>query len=777
MDELGHIMNENDLHSTLALLNQEEKTIENEIDSLLCNETELKQLVDSLMKHMSNISLIENDAERLSNLMGFTSKLADSVSHKIRSFDLVKNRVGECLKQVEDIIDLRSCTDGIQKSLMNEDYEEAARHIYRFLSMDESMLRKSASEDFNGNATDLLDTCSLEQSFGKLHEAEQKLKLIVMNRFDEAVKDKDIASVERFFKIFPLINQRMEGLTKLSQYLCGQINEKMSQHKSTNVTSRSAAYLEKLSHLFETIAQTIDIHYPLIETYYGPGNLYHLVVALQTECDRQSTLIINEFKLDKNFVTLTVNITKYLKMNNPTQQQSTQQIDSKEIDKHLTDMMYLMNRSQTYLNFISTRLLTDIDDATQNQHMDGSKEKGQRPKSSLIQLDPLKVDQLIRECQLTQMIHDLNSTYVLFERYFLKESIFKAIQLDMVDLETNKAAESVLTSSMLDDIFFIIKKCMKRSISCGSINVILAMINNCVAVLDTDFFDVMQERVKIGYPNNLSTLDLSNAYTALQAGRYLQSSTEMERMRISFISSLNNLDTACDYINLLSSTIREDVSKSSGIIQKNQVDLFDSCLSDFSSICAKFRKLISGLGMQHLFGSVFKSTVKAMVDSFTSANNQLSDEDVISYESTDGVRPFVQGFLVNFNSQIQSFKKQLTMNNFDLLLSTVSSEISNRLYKALFKCTFNKFGGFQFDREVRSIINYITSISSISVRENFSKLKFICVVFTLENVDEINEYINSEGNNTALRINPNELHQLLRLYTELAPADIRKIKL
>lgn len=62
------------------------------------------------------------------------------------------------------------------------------------------------------------------------------------------------------------------------------------------------------------------------------------------------------------------------------------------------------------------------------------------------------------------------------------------------------------------------------------------------------------------------------------------------------------------------------------------------------------------------------------------------------------------------------------------------------------------------------------------MRESFSKLKFICVTFTLENIDEINDYINSEGNYTALRINPNELHQLLRLYTELTPIDIRKIK-
>ncbi|OTF72732.1 hypothetical protein BLA29_012752, partial [Euroglyphus maynei] len=130
MDEFRHIQSRSDILSTLEHLNEEEKLIEQDIDSFLKKENELQLLMTSLIKHMANISLIESDSERLANLMNFTSVMADNVSYKIRSFDLVKNRVSECLKQVEDIIDLRSCTDGIQKSLADEDYEKAARHIY-----------------------------------------------------------------------------------------------------------------------------------------------------------------------------------------------------------------------------------------------------------------------------------------------------------------------------------------------------------------------------------------------------------------------------------------------------------------------------------------------------------------------------------------------------------------------------------------------------------------------------------------------------------------------
>ena len=56
-----------------------------------------------------------------------------------------------------------------------------------------------------------------------LHDAEAKVKVIISKRFDEAVGREDLASVERFFKIFPLINMHQEGLKKFTNYLCAKV--------------------------------------------------------------------------------------------------------------------------------------------------------------------------------------------------------------------------------------------------------------------------------------------------------------------------------------------------------------------------------------------------------------------------------------------------------------------------------------------------------------------------------------------------------------------------
>ena len=53
--------------------------------------------------------------------------------------------MSSCQQRVLDLLDLQSCTEGVAEALQNEDYEQAAGHVHRFLSLDETTL-KSAEE-------------------------------------------------------------------------------------------------------------------------------------------------------------------------------------------------------------------------------------------------------------------------------------------------------------------------------------------------------------------------------------------------------------------------------------------------------------------------------------------------------------------------------------------------------------------------------------------------------------------------------------------------------
>ena len=136
--------------------------------------------------------------------------------------------MSECQQRVNDLIDLKLCSDGVKAALNEEDYEQAAAHLHRFLAMDENLLKVTASEigaEEDGVNNENLASTSLDAALRTLHEAEKKVAEVVDARFDEAVKLEDHASIERFFKIFPLINLHDQGLKKFTVYLCEKVRE------------------------------------------------------------------------------------------------------------------------------------------------------------------------------------------------------------------------------------------------------------------------------------------------------------------------------------------------------------------------------------------------------------------------------------------------------------------------------------------------------------------------------------------------------------------------
>lgn len=82
--------------------------------------------------------------------------------------------------------------------------------------MDQSLLEQTAN-DVSRNAN------SVAQSVATLQDATRQLQSVIKHKFDEAVKNEDLSSIERFFKIFPLLGMHEDGLHKFSTYLCSKV--------------------------------------------------------------------------------------------------------------------------------------------------------------------------------------------------------------------------------------------------------------------------------------------------------------------------------------------------------------------------------------------------------------------------------------------------------------------------------------------------------------------------------------------------------------------------
>lgn len=152
------------IKETLAQLESKEQQLENEIGELLDREPDFQRSIKEIYAKMPNLDNLLDDTRQLSNKISVTSTIATNVSSKIRYLDCAKERVAACLQRIGDILDLKFCTQNIEKALAVNDYEKAAAHIHRFLSIDENNLKKSSlinenlgRFDYSGHSLDYFD--------------------------------------------------------------------------------------------------------------------------------------------------------------------------------------------------------------------------------------------------------------------------------------------------------------------------------------------------------------------------------------------------------------------------------------------------------------------------------------------------------------------------------------------------------------------------------------------------------------------------------------------
>lgn len=271
--------------------------------------------------------------------------------------------MSECQQRVHDLIDLQVCSQGVIAAIKSEDFEKGASHIERFLSMDEKLLQRTA-DDVSGSIT------TVNLAFNTLTEATAKMRQIIAQKFDDAVIKDDLASVERFFKIFPLIGMHDEGIDKFAKYICTKLDKKSQKELRTSFDIAKAenrvtvAFADTLTLLFENFARVFEVNQPIIESYYGIGRLIQLFAILQKECDREVKRLLVEFHKNRHISRRMQQINENQK---PTGQQSlghfrkpsgssVEKLNAKDVDALLGEITIIHARAELYVRFMRRRI-------------------------------------------------------------------------------------------------------------------------------------------------------------------------------------------------------------------------------------------------------------------------------------------------------------------------------------------------------------------------------------------------------------------------------------
>lgn len=752
MDTISALTELEDLEKIYQQLCEEEKDVETELDRLVGQEGAIHTKMLALHRMGPNLQLIGGDASQLSGMITFTCSLAENVSRKVRQLDLAKTRLYNVIQRADDILDLKFCTDGVQTALRNEDYEQAAAHIHRYLSLDQSVIELSRQGE---------ESSAVDASLVLLQEAEQKLKVIVAEKLDEAVAAVDLAQVERFFKIFPLLGLHQQGLARFGQYLCSQLASKAEENlllaTGADLGEKRALliFADTLTLLLEGIARVVETHQPIVETYYGPGHLYTLITHLQQECDRQAQKIVDRFIQQRGYHTKFQVVQSSMMKSVP-----GERIEPRELDPVLAEVTLMNARAELYLRFLRRRVMADF-------------EVGDA--QSITQEHQQNVEKLLKHCLLSTTMQELIGYYIPMEEYYMRESVNKAVAMDTYE-------KGQLTSSMVDDCFYIVKKCISRALSSSSIDCLCAMINHANSVLESDFREVLYNKLRQGFPaTTLQDIQrgvssaVSLMQSSLQQGKFNTLGIEStEDAKAAFLVTLNNVEVCSENITTLKRNLENDCSKlfSQGVGSGEQAKI-ESCLSDLVSTSTKFKDLLQE-GLTELNTTAIKPQVKPWISSFLSISHNIEEEEFNDYEAND---PWVQQLIVNLEQLMTEFKMALSPVIYDTLTSLMTSLIAIEMEKTVLKCSFSRLGGLQFDKELRSLVAYLTTVTTWTIRDKFARLTQMATILNLERVTEILDYWGTNSGPLTWRLTPAEVRQVLALRIDFRSEDIKRLRL
>ncbi|CAB4004193.1 conserved oligomeric Golgi complex subunit 4-like, partial [Paramuricea clavata] len=247
-------------------------------------------------------------------------------------------------------------------------------------------------------------------------------------------------------------------------------------------------------------------------------------------------------------------------------------------------------------------------------------------------------------------------------------------------------------------------------------------------LLDTDYKGVLQQKIKQGFPSG--SLDIAGVFQGkLQAG--LSSSADTAAARKAFLVTLNNLHATCENIQKLKRDLDVECTKlSTQAGGEHTSGKLQSGLSDLSNTSTVFRDLLQ-LGCRQLADVAVIPRLKPQIDGFSSINHHITEDEFAIYEVND---PFVQNLISTLESSLLTFKGPLASDNYDSLVYLVTNEIAALLEKVILKSKFNRLGGLQFDKELRSLVGYLTAITQWTVRDKFARLTQMATILNMERV-------------------------------------------
>ena len=649
-----------------------ERSIDADLEALLSSSSQVDDALASLNSQASDaLQTAKEEATQLYASTADTAALADKVSSKVRALDAAQSRVRSTLARIEVVVDRSRAVEGVQVALEREDLEAAAGCVARFLEIDDEGGDDDGADDGGGDQND--DDVNNKQiatppQVGSITEQEAgqvaamqewrgKVEAAVRARTAAAVAARDHAAVARFAGLFGPLRLHQEGADAITNYLRGLLAERAQGDYDALVDGFAGGsgakidYVEALTNLFRDVAAAIDEHLELFRDAFGPEIALSAVHAVHAECDIRGTRILQRYVDHRSLARVAGQIG--MRRRDDTSAAAAP-VEPRRVEGYLSELLSLCTRGEEYTQYLLARM-------------------GEAAAPSPL---PSARETSLRGGPLSTSLRELLSYYIALEEYYVEESVAKAVRID-------EAVAGALTSSMVDDTFFVALSAGRRALATGRAPSAVSILNQLNTAISTLYRSALARKLQ-GAAGKL----------AAAAPQYV-GGPPAEAAAVAAVP-FNNADISAMYVEKL----RQQLEDLAGQVfpAPHDRDRIKLVLADLAKTASDFRKL-SAQGAEQLCNAL-SAPLRPLLEQFVEISYEMEAADA----AAAGGAPWSHSVLITFSAQFGWLQSLLSPSLFDAVVLSAIDKLVARMEAAVAQKRLTQLGGLQLERDVRSLV-------------------------------------------------------------------------
>ncbi|CAN6613638.1 conserved oligomeric Golgi complex subunit 4 [Trichomonascus vanleenenianus] len=762
---LSEASSEDDLMAILHRLDIEDASITAELENYVSSVQRIQnQEIKRLDMLRSQLGTAVSTSHEIYKLLSNTAYASTNISSKIRAIDAEKTRVQDTLQYVENVILLKSSIQGAADAMAARDWDKAAKYIHTANSLPEGLI----TSEFSAAMVPTSEIPDFPRD--TLSEYAASLGRLFLKEFEKATRVRDMESVTRFFKLFPLIGQEKEGLTVYARFICGIITTSsrtlmQSRPGESGASSNMLFYGIAVSRLFENIATIVAQHAPIVEKHYGKGRMARVIDKIQDETDAQGGLIVDTFWDERRVEKILSDIKHYaysflvgsfaqtaasrISLINrastaspestsasPMRRSEDEGVDLKDAGNITGEIAIMLNRWTLYRKFIASRW----DD------FEGS--------PSLDSHHHLAVPKMLSSSGFSMKVNSrLIPHFEELATFVFRRSIEKAFQLEETpDLYGKYTPESPLVTSVVDDVMMILSRVLEQAVSTGEVRLVKSVIANMRRILESDYIGMVQRKLRDEAPKQQyggTSTSRTNTPPPFSARRSMDRrqpqnlgglvGIEEKRLRL-YMIYLNNLSVTANYTERIVNSVQVEENfpfhDDAYVIR----DLLNTLSDSFKARCQD----LTDDGLRTVFNYVLKNKLQAAFNAVSREANYM-----VAPNQTEAKAGFDEGgydmsmdFGQRWDDLVGEFGTLISANNYTRLLSLAAASLSKLLERWVWglEGKVNELGAINLDRDIGRIISKV-STDRYHFREKFVRVAQMVMIVCLDETEEEEEGI------------------------------------